>query len=172
MTKKPITHMKGDSLTLSGRAPELGERSPQFIVRDTGLAPKSLSDYGSTTKLISVVPSLDTGVCDAQTRRFNQEAASFSEDVVILTISMDLPFAQRRWCGAAGVERVITLSDHYDASFGLAYGLLIEELRLLNRAVFILDSDNIVRYRQILDENTDHPDYEAALKALKELSGQ
>lgn len=164
--------MKGGELTLSGRAPEIGQKAPQFIVRDTDLNPKSLSDYDSKIKLISVVPSLDTGVCDAQTRRFNQEAASFSDDVVILTMSMDLPFAQRRWCGAAGVDRVITLSDHYEASFGLAYGLLIEELRLLNRAVFILDRDNTIRYREILEENTEHPDYEAALKALKEISGQ
>jgi thiol peroxidase len=114
-----------------------------------------------------VVPSLDTPVCDLQTRRFNQEAARLGPDVQILTISMDLPFAQKRWCGAAGIERVTTLSDHREASFGTAYGVLIKELRLLARAVFVVDKDGVVRYVQIVPELSREPDYEAALAAAK-----
>jgi thiol peroxidase len=131
--------------------------------------PKSLEDYEGKYKLISVVPSLDTGVCDRQTRKFNEMASSLGDDVVILTISMDLPFAQKRWCGAAGVDRVVTLSDHKDADFGTAYGVLIEELRLLNRSIFIVDKDDTIRYIELVKENHDHPDYDAAVAALKKI---
>ena len=119
--------------------------------------------------IIASVPSLDTPVCDMETRRFNSEAATLSQDVVILTVSMDLPFAQKRWCGAAGVERVITLSDHKDAAFGQAFGLLIKELRLLGRAVMVLDREGSLRYYQLVKEVSEEPDYEAALEAVKEL---
>lgn len=119
--------------------------------------------------LISVVPSLDTGVCDAQTRRFNEEAASFGDDVVVLTISMDLPFAQKRWCGANGIENVITLSDHRDASFGEAYGVLMKELRLLARSIFVINEAGEVTYTEYVPEGTNHPDYDRALEALKTL---
>ena len=119
--------------------------------------------------VIATVPSLDTSVCDLETRRFNQEASNLGDDVQILTISMDLPFAQKRWCGAAGVDRVITLSDHRAASFGLAFGVLIKELRLLARAVFVLDHEGIIRYIQIVKEVGDEPDYDAVLNAVRAL---
>jgi len=113
------------------------------------------------------VPSLDTPVCDIQTRRFNEQAAALGDDVVVLTISMDLPFAQQRWCGAAGIENVQTLSDHRNAEFGSAFGLLIKELRLLARAVFVLDAEGVVRYKQIVGELTNEPDYDSATEAVK-----
>ena len=117
--------------------------------------------------MISVTPSLDTPVCDLQLRRFNSEAAQFPADIVVLNISMDLPFAVSRFCSSAGIERVRALSDHRDASFGTAFGVLIKELRLLARSVFILDRENVVRYREIVPELSTHPDYEKALRALK-----
>ena len=119
--------------------------------------------------VISSVPSLDTSVCDTQTRRFNEEAAGLGNDVVVLTISMDLPFAQLRWCGGAGIENVQTLSDYRYASFGEAFGVLIKELRLLARAVFVIDKGGIVRYTQIVNELTNEPDYDAVVSAVKEL---
>ncbi len=165
------TAMKGNPVTLAGPVPENGDTAPNFTVLDTGLSPVTLEDYRGKYILISVVPSLDTGVCDAQTRRFNEEAAKLSDDTVILTISMDLPFAQARWCGAAGVDQVITLSDHRDADFGNKFGLLIKELRLLNRSIFVLDKELTVRYREVVKENTTHPDYDSALNALQSLIG-
>jgi thiol peroxidase len=117
-------------------------------------------------RLISVVPSIDTGVCDAQTRRFNEEAAKL-DNVQILTISVDLPFAQKRWCGANGIDNVQMLSDHRDVSFGEAYGVLIKELRLLARAIFVVDSNDQVTYVEYVSEVTDHPNYEAAIEAAK-----
>ncbi len=165
------TTMKGGAVTLYGPVPSVGEKAPDAVVSGNDLGPVKLSDYTGKYILLSVVPSLDTGVCDAQTRRFNEEAARFSDDTVILTISMDLPFAQARWCGAAGVDQVITLSDYKDADFGQNFGLLIKELRLLNRAVFVIDKDSTIIYRDVLKENTDHPDYDAALKALQALAG-
>ena len=132
------TKMGGNDITLIGPELAVGEEAPDFTVLDNDLLPKGLDDYKGKIKLISVVPSLDTGVCATQTRKFNEAAAGFSDDVVILTLSMDLPFAQKRWCGAEGIDNVITLSDHKLASFGEAYGVLIKELRLLNRAVFFL----------------------------------
>jgi thiol peroxidase len=134
------------------------------------LKPVALSDYKGKVVVISSVPSLDTPTCDMQTRRFNSEAANMGDDVVILTVSMDLPFAQSRWCGAAGVEQVVTLSDHRQAAFGEAYGLLIKELRLLGRAVLVLDREGVVRYCQLVKEVSEEPDYEAALAAVKELT--
>jgi thiol peroxidase len=119
--------------------------------------------------VISAVPSLDTPVCDMETRRFNSEAAKLSDDIVILTISMDLPFAQKRWCGAAGVDKVVTLSDHREAEFGKAYGVLIKELRLLARAVFVIDAEGVVRYVQLVNEVAEEPDYDAVISAAKNL---
>ena len=165
--ERQITKMGGNIITLEGMIVEEGDRAPEFTVLDNDLLPKHLSDYSGKIKLISVVPSLDTGVCDAQTRKFNELATSFGNDVVVLTISMDLPFAQKRWCGAAGVDNVETLSDHRDASFGLNYGVLIKELRLLNRAIFIIDKNDIVRYVEIVEENHNHPNYDRAVNALK-----
>jgi thiol peroxidase len=167
--RKGMITMKGNPLTLVGKALKVGDRAPDFGVLDNNLSPVSLGAYKGKVCVISSVPSLDTPVCDLETRRFNQEAADLSPDIVILTISMDLPFAQKRWCGAAGVDRVITLSDHRDASFGAAYGVLIKELRLLARAVFVVDRKGVIQYIQIVKEVTQEPDYEAALQAAKNL---
>ena len=163
------TKMGGNDITLAGPKLSVGDDAPDFTVLDNDLMPKGLADFEGKTKLISVVPSLDTGVCAVQTRKFNEAAAGLGGDVLVLTVSMDLPFAQKRWCGAEGIENVITLSDHKLASFGEAYGVLIKELRLLNRAVFIVDKNNKITYIEIVAENHDHPDYDAALNALKEL---
>ena len=155
----------GNPLTLVGNQLKLGDAAPDFEVLANDLSPVKLSDFEGKVCVISVVPSLDTPVCDIQTRRFNEEAAALGDDVVILTVSMDLPFAQQRWCGAAGIEKLQTLSDHRNAEFGMAFGMLIEELRLLGRAVFIVDANGVIRYKQIVDELTDEPDYDAAIKA-------
>ncbi|HOX39759.1 MAG TPA: thiol peroxidase [Candidatus Brocadiia bacterium] len=164
-----VTFM-GNPLTLVGDPVAEGSPAPAFEVLANDLSPKGLDSFKGKTLLISSVPSLDTPVCDVQTRRFNQEAAKLSKDVKILTISMDLPFAQKRWCGAAGVEAVETLSDHRNASFGMEYGLLIKELRLLARAVIIVDRAGTVRYSQLVKEITQEPDYNSALEALKKLT--
>lgn len=160
---------KGNPITLVGPELKVGDQAPDFRLSKNLLEEVTLQDYAGKIKLISVVPSLDTGVCDAQTRRFNQEAAALGEDVVILTVSADLPFAQARWCGAAGVDRVITLSDYKDNSFGKAYGVLIKEFALDQRAVFVLDRDNTIRYVQVMGEMGEHPDYDQPIAAVKEL---
>lgn len=169
MERTDIIKMKGNALTLLGPALKAGDRAPDFTVLDASLAPKSLKDFGGKVKVLSVTPSLDTPVCDLQLHWFNEDAASQPADVVVMNISMDLPFAIKRFCATAGIERALALSDHRDASFGSAYGVLIKELRLLARSVFIIDKDDVVRYVQIVPEQTNEPDYEAALKALKEL---
>lgn len=161
--------MKGGPLTLVGTAVEVGQSAPDFTVAGNDLSDVKLSDFKGKVVVISVVPSLDTPVCDTQTRKFNEAAASLGDNVVILTISMDLPFAQSRWCGAAGVEQVQTVSDYQQAAFGTQYGLLIKGLRLLARAVLVIDAEGIVRYQQLVPEVTDEPDYDAALNAAKEL---
>ena len=160
---------KGAPLTLTGPQLKAGDRAPGFTLLGNDLAEVSLSSYAGKVCVISCVPSLDTPVCDVQTRRFNQEAAALGPDVVILTVSMDLPFAQQRWCGAAGVDKVVTLSDHRQAAFGRAYGVLIAELRLLARAIFVVDREGVIRYVQLVHEITDEPDYDAALAAVREL---
>ncbi|MNO47630.1 putative thiol peroxidase [compost metagenome] len=164
-----VATFKGNPITLVGPELKVGDTAPDFKLNKNLLEETTLQDYAGKIKLISVVPSLDTGVCDAQTRRFNQEAASLGEDVVILTISADLPFAQARWCGAAGVDRVITLSDYKDNSFGKAYGVLIKEFALDHRAVFVLDKDNTIRYVEVLKEMGEHPNYDAPIEAVKQL---
>jgi len=167
MSKRQV-YMRGNPLTSRGRKLEVGEQAPNFRLLDNDLKTKTLEDYGSKVKLLSVVPSLDTGVCDHQTRRFNQDVSKLGEAVTI-TVSVDLPFAQKRWCGNSGIPDAVTLSDHRDVSFGEAYGVLIEELRLLARAVFVLDRDNKIAYVEYLEEMTEHPNYEAALQKVKDL---
>ncbi|THE14764.1 thiol peroxidase [Bacillus timonensis] len=157
---------KNNPVTLLGNEVKVGDKAPDFTVLANDLTPVTLADSKDSVRLISVVPSLDTGVCDAQTRRFNEEAAGLG-NVKILTISVDLPFAQKRWCGANGIENVQTLSDHRDLSFGEAYGVAIQELRLLARAVFVVDSSDTVTYVEYVSEATNHPNYEAALEAAK-----
>ncbi|MEC1714913.1 thiol peroxidase [Schinkia azotoformans] len=158
---------KGNQITLLGNEVKVGEKAPNFTVLANDLSEVTLDNTKGNVRLISVVPSLDTGVCDAQTRRFNEETASLP-NVKILTVSVDLPFAQKRWCGAAGIENVQTLSDHRDLSFGEAYGVAIQELRLLTRAVFVVDSSDTVTYVEYVPEATDHPNYEAAIAAAKD----
>lgn len=162
-----IITFKGNPMTLLGPQLKVGDQAPAFAVVDTSLTVRSLNDFGSAIKIISAVPSLDTPVCDAETRRFNQEAASLPTNVVVLTISLDLPFAQKRWCGAAGIDRVVTLSDYRDRSFGLAYGVLIKELMLLSRSVFVVDGGGVIRYLQHVPEVTSEPYYAAVLDAVR-----
>ena len=169
MDKTKIT-FQGNPLTLVGNQLKVGDLAPDFEVLANDLSPVKLSDFHGEICVISVVPSLDTPVCDIQTRRFNEEAAALGNDVVVLTVSMDLPFAQQRWCGAAGIENVQTLSDHRNAEFGKAFGVLIEELRLLARAVFIVDASGIIRYKQVVEELTNEPDYDAVIKAVTEVA--
>jgi len=161
----PKVTMRGNPVTLVGEEVKVGDKARDFTVVATDLSTVTLKDT-SGVRLFVTVPSLDTGVCDAEVRRFNEEAAKLP-GVKIYTISMDLPFAQKRWCGAAGVENVITLSDHREASFGTQWGVLIKELRLLARAVFVVDSSNTVTYVEYVPEVTSHPDYEKALAAAK-----
>ncbi|MGM0903368.1 MAG: thiol peroxidase [Bacillota bacterium] len=158
---------KGNNVTLLGNEVKVGDQAPDFTVLANDLSAVTLQDSKGSVRLISVVPSLDTGVCDAQTRRFNEEASSLG-NVKVLTVSVDLPFAQKRWCGANGIENVQTLSDHRALSFGEAYGVAIKELRLLARAVFVVDSNDKVTYVEYVSEATDHPNYEAALEAAKQ----
>ena len=160
---------QGNPLTLLGNEIKVGDSAPDVTLLANDLSPVQLSSYKGKVCVISVVPSLDTPVCDMQTRKFNEQAGSLGDNVVILTMSMDLPFAQARWCGAAGVDKVITLSDHREAAFGEAFGLLIKELRLLARAVLVVDPQGVVRYLQLVNEVTQEPDYNAVLQAVKEL---
>ncbi len=161
--------MRGNPLTLVGEELRIGDKAPGFTALDTSLSPADLSDFAGKALVITSVPSLDTPVCDIETRRFNEEAGKLGDGVRILTVSMDLPFAQKRWCGDAGVKTVKTLSDHKDASFGLAYGVLIKELRLLARAVFVIDKDGVLRYEQLVKEIAHEPDYDAVLAEIKKL---
>ena len=167
--RKGIITMKGNPLTLTGSEVKAGQKAPDFTVAGNDLTPVTLSSYAGKVVVLSSVPSLDTGVCDTMTRRFNEEAGRLGKDVAVLTISMDLPFAQKRWCGAAGVEHVTTLSDYQTADFGTKYGLLIKELRLLARAVLVVDKSGVVRYLQIVPEIATEPDYEAAIKSVKDV---
>jgi thiol peroxidase len=167
--RKGLITMKGNPLTLVGNEVRVGDAMPDCEVVGKALATVKLSSFLGKVCIISSFPSLDTSVCDIMTRRFNEEAVALGDDVVVLAISMDLPFAQDRWCIAADVKNVSMFSDHRTASFGQAFGVLIKELRLLARAVFVVDKQGIVRYKQIVDEMTNEPDYEAVLKAVKEL---
>ncbi len=163
---------QGMPLTLLGPELKVGERAPDFTLADNGLQPKTLGDYSGRIKIISALPSLDTPVCDTETRRFNQEAAKLPGDVVVLTVSMDLPFAQKRWCAAAGIDRVVTLSDYKERAFGSAYGVLIREIMLLARAIFVVDGNNVIRHTQLVPDITMEPDYEAVLAAVRALLQQ
>lgn len=160
---------KGNPVTLVGNEVKVGDTAPDFSVLANDLSAVTLKDTEGKVRIISVVPSIDTGVCDAQTRKFNEEASKL-DNVQVLTVSMDLPFAQKRWCAAAGLENIQIVSDHRDASFGEAYGVLMKELRLLGRSVFVLDSNNKVVHVEYVSEGTSHPDYKAALEAAKSVN--
>ncbi|MDP2921019.1 MAG: thiol peroxidase [Candidatus Omnitrophota bacterium] len=161
--------VKGNPVTLIGEEMKTGQKAKDFKVLSTGLEEAWLSSFKNKIKLIASVPSLDTPVCDLEIKRFNDEASKLSKDLVIIFISMDLPFAQKRFCQANEIKIVKTFSDHREADFGLKFGVLIKELRLLARAIFILDKDDMVRYIQIVPELSSPPDYDAALSALKGL---
>jgi len=162
-----VITFQGGPLTLVGPEIKVGGEAPEALVLANDLSPVTISSLRGKVVVLSCVPSLDTPVCDTQTRKFNEAAASLDDDVAIVTASMDLPFAQARWCGAAGIDAVQTVSDHRDAALGNAYGLLIKELRLLARAVLVIDRDGKVRYLQVVPEVTEEPDYDAALAAAK-----
>lgn len=166
---KPQITLEGEPVTLIGNRVQAGQPAPDFIAIGQDLSPVPFSSFRGKPCVISSVVSLDTSVCDAQTRRFNQEATALGDDVEVITISMDLPFAQERWCGAQGVDRVTVLSDHRDASFGVGYGVLIKDLRLLARAIFVVDREGNTCYKQLVQEITDEPDYDEALGAVRRL---
>jgi len=167
MERTGVVTFAGNPLTLVGPAVKAGDKAPDFTLLDNSLAAKSLKDFAGKTVVLSVTPSLDTPVCDAQLRRFNEAATKLGDDVAVLNVSMDLPFANRRFCSVAGIEKATTLSDHRDASFGAAYGVLVKELRLLARAIFVVGGDGVVKHAEIVPEMTHHPDYEKALAAAK-----
>jgi len=167
--RQGVVTMKGNPLTLVGKELKVGDAAPDVELVDNDLKAVRLSSFRGKACVVSAVPSLDTPVCDMETRRFNQEAAKLGDQVVILTVSMDLPFAQKRWCGAAGVDKVKTLSDHREAAFGEAFGVLIKGLRLLARAIFVIDQKGILRYIQLVKEVAQEPDYNAVLGAVKKL---
>jgi thiol peroxidase len=166
MERAGATTLKGNPLTLVGPELKPGDKAPNFTMVDNSLKPVTLADTGHTVRIFSVVPSLDTPVCDAQTKRFNEEAARLP-GVEIYTVSMDLPFAQKRWCGAFGVDKVKMLSDHKEGSFGSSWGTLIKELRIESRAIFVLNKDDSVRYVEYVKEVADFPNYDAALTAAR-----
>jgi thiol peroxidase len=167
--RKGLITVNGGPLTLLGNELKVGDRAPNAILASNDLKPVELNSYRGKVVVISAVPSLDTPTCDIETRTFNKKATSLGKDVVILTISMDLPFAQKRWCGASGVNNVVTLSDYKDASFGSAYGVLIKELHLLTRSIFVLDREGTIRYTQLVKEISKEPDYDAVYKAVEAL---
>lgn len=164
------TTLKGNPLELVGPALSAGDAAPDFSAVDEGLKTVNLASTGSGVRIFSVVPSLDTPVCDIQTKRFNEEAAKLTA-VNIYTFSMDLPFAQKRWCGAFGIDKVKMVSDHREGSFGSAYGTLIKDLRIHSRAIFVVDKSNKIAYAEYVGEVADHPNYENALAAAKALAG-
>jgi len=166
--RKGIATFKGNPLTLVGPELKRGDKAPSFQLLGGDLSTVTLDSFKGKTKLISVVPSLDTPVCDMQTKRFNEEASKLPSDVIVLTVSMDLPFAQTRWCGAAHADKIKCLSDHREASFGKAYGVLIKELRLLSRSIFVIGPDDKIQYVEYVKEITQHPNYEKALGSLRE----
>jgi thiol peroxidase len=169
MERAGATTLKGNPMTLVGPELKPGDKAPDFTMVDNGLKAVTLKDTGNAVRIFSVVPSLDTPVCDAQTKRFNEEAAKLP-GVEIYTVSMDLPFAQKRWCGAFGVDKVKMLSDHKDGSFGASWGTLIKELRIESRAIFVVNADNSVRYVEYVKEVADFPNYDAALTAARSAS--
>ncbi|MEW6145414.1 MAG: thiol peroxidase [Thermodesulfobacteriota bacterium] len=163
-----VVKMKGNPVTLLGNEVKVGDKAPDFTALAGLGAPVGLGDLRDKVKVFNVVVSVDTPVCDVQTKRFNKEAAGLGDDVEIVTLSMDLPFALKRYCAAEGIDKVKTLSDYQNASFGEAYGVLIKENRLLARSIFVVDKDDKVRHAEIVGEITQEPDYEAALKAVRE----
>lgn len=169
MERENAITVKGNGVTLLGPELKAGDKAPDFTLVDKGLAEVSLGDFAGRVKILSVTPSLDTPVCDAQARRFNEEAAKLGDDVAVINISMDLPFAIARFCTTAGIENVETLSDHREGAFGTSYGVLIKKLKIHARSIFVLDKENNIVYLEIVPELTDNPNFEAALEAARAL---
>jgi thiol peroxidase len=170
MERPGATTLRGNPKTLVGPELRAGDHAPDFQAVDDSLQPVNLAGTGPGVRIFSVVPSLDTPVCDAQTKRFNEEAGKLP-NINIYTVSMDLPFAQKRWCGAFGVDRIKMISDHRDGSFGEHYGTLIKDLRILSRAIFVVDQHNTIQHVEYVKEVADHPNYESALSIAKKLAG-
>lgn len=169
MNKRTVKS-KGKELELYGKEVNSGDQAPDFVVLNSDLDEVKLSDYKGKIVILSSVPSLETPVCDIQTHRFDEAVAKLGPEVEFITVSMDLPFGQKRWCSEAGTERVVTLSDHRDASFGQAFGVLIPDLRLLARAVFVIDGQGVVRHSQLVEDLGQEPNYDAVLRVVKELA--
>lgn len=168
MTKRTVK-MNNTEVKLAGSELKEGDKAPDFTLIGNSLEPVKKADFEGKVLVISCVPSLDTPVCDVETRRFNIEADKLPGDVAVLTVSKDLPFAQARWCAAAGVNKVITASDYRNFGFASDYGVLLEDLGLLTRAVFVIDKQGIIKYIQFVPEVTQEPDYEAVLEKVKTL---
>ncbi len=166
MERAAGTTLMGKPMTLVGPELKAGDKAPDFRAVDVNMQPVTLADTGHAVRIFSVIPSLDTPVCDAQTKRFNEEAAKLA-GVDVYTVSVDLPFAQKRWCGAFGIDRVKMLSDHKDTSFGENYGTLIKDLRIESRAIFVVGKDNVIKHAEYVKEVAEHPNYDAALAAAK-----
>lgn len=167
MERAGAVTFQGNPLTLIGNELKVGDVAPDFTLLDGAMQPVKLSDFKGKAVLISVVPSLDTPICELQTMRFNKEADALPETAAVLTVSMDLPFAQARFCSTHGVAKVKTLSDYLTADFGRSYGVLIKELRLLARSIFVIGKDGKIAYAQLVKEVKEHPDYDMALAAVK-----
>ncbi len=167
-TSQTVT-FKGNPLHLTGEEIKVGDPAPDFRVVDNELKPVRLTDLKGKIAVLVAVPSLDTPVCDLESQKFNQKAGQMGDTVRMLVLSMDLPFAQKRWCGAHDIKNIQTVSDYQDRSFGNAYGVLIQELQLLTRAIFIIDRNGLVQYRQIVKEITEEPDYDEAIRAIQKL---
>ena len=164
--RKGAVTMKGNPLTLTGKELKVGDAAPDCTVVANDLSEVKLSSFKGKKTILLTMPSLDTGICDKETRRFNQEAAKLN-DVKILAVSMDLPFAQKRWCAGAGVQNVQTLSDYKNVEVGNNFGVLIKELKLLARSIFVIDSKGNIQYTQLVKEVATEPDYNAVLEAVK-----
>jgi thiol peroxidase len=164
-----VAALKGNPLTLIGPALKAGDKAPQFTLTKSLGETASLQDFAGKVKLISVIPSIDTGVCEAQTRRFNEEAAALGDGVAVITVSVDTPFAQARWCGAEGVDKIVMLSDYRDHTFGDAYGVYIKEFGLDMRSIFVIDANDTIQYVEIVPEMSEQPDYDKAIAAVKAL---
>jgi thiol peroxidase len=169
MERKGVVTFMGNPLTLAGNEVKPGDKAPPFTALDKEMKPVSLSDFAGRVRIVSVTPSLDTPVCNLQATTFNKKAQALSGDIVIINVSMDLPFAIARFCASEGIDKITTLSDHRDAAFGNAYGVLVKELRLLARSIFVVDRSDVVRYVEIVPEMTNEPDYEKALAAAQKL---
>lgn len=167
--EKRTTKWDGQELALAGKEIKVGDSAPDATLVARDLTAKKLSDWNGQIKVLLAMPSMDTPVCQNQVRQFNKDAVDFADDVVVIALSTDLPFAQERFCAAEGLDRVVTLSDHKTAEFGEKYGYLVPDLRLLSRGVVVVDRDNVVRYIEYVPEASDQVDFASALEALKKL---